>query len=504
MANSRRTFERLAVATVVAIFILMMLGGYVKAIGAGLACPDWPQCYGRWIPFGDNAPAEPTDPDSPTYAQDMADYRMYTGFGTHRVAAEWIHRYVASMTGVLMLAFLVAAWKLQPANRAVRFFATASVAILPVQVGFGGLTVLKDLQPLIVTSHLGFATLIFGAVVAATVAAYASRPSTPTTTEPAASSGASAPGADAEPEPVGAAPGYMSSRPWTARMQQAFGAWFELIKPGILFLLVLCGAAAMFLAAEGVPDMRLTGITLFGGALAASSAAAFNNYLDRDRDARMARTKKRSIPSSRVEARWALAFAFALELASFAILWRYVNLLTATLALAGIVFYVYYTVWLKPTTAQNIVIGGAAGAAPALVGWAAVTGQIGWPAVILGFIIFAWTPPHFWALALVYKADYAKGVVPMHPVVKGEASTRRQILLYAVLTVAATLAFVPLGTLGWLYLAIALVLGGWFVALSVKLLVKKDNKTAYGLFAYSIVYLALLFGAMVLDRVVLM
>ena len=496
MASRRVVFERLAVATVVTTFILMMMGGYVKAIGAGLACPDWPMCYDRLVPFGDNTPDPETEPEA---------YAMYQGFGVHRVAAEWTHRYVASITGFLMLAMLVMAWRLRPVEKPVRIFTTIAVAILPLQVVMGGLTVLRDLWPPIVTAHLGLATLIFGALVAATVAAFlsphrASAAPPGATTAAAATGGAAA--ATPEPEPVGAAPGYQTSRPWTSQLQAALGPWVELIKPGILFLLVLCGAAAMFLAAQGMPDLSLVGITLFGGALAAASAAAFNNYLDRDRDSAMARTKKRSIPSHRVQAGWALVFAFVLEALSFGILWRYANLLTALCALAGILFYVYYTIWLKPTTVQNIVIGGAAGAAPALVGWAAVTGELALPAVLLGFIIFAWTPPHFWALALVYKADYAKGVVPMYPVVKGDASTHRQILLYSVLTVVATLLFVPLGTLGLLYGAVALLLGGWFVALAVKLLVRKDNKTAYGLFAYSIVYLALLFGAMVVDRVV--
>ncbi|HEX2021124.1 MAG TPA: heme o synthase [Candidatus Thermoplasmatota archaeon] len=466
MADGRVLLQRVAVAAVVGTFVLMMLGGYVKAIHAGLACPDWPTCYGVWFPFGENAPET-------------------TSFTSHQIAAEWLHRYVASMVGVVILAFAWLSWRVKPVDKRVRFFATATVVLLPIQVGMGGWTVLGLLEPLVVTSHLGFATLIFGCLVAATAFAHAAPPPARAPAMPA-------------PEPSGAAPGPMTSRPWTGRLQQALGPWVELVKPGILLLLVLCGGAAMALA--GTPSLSLVGVTLLGGALAAGSAAAFNNYLDRDRDAQMARTRKRSIPSERVDARWALAFAFALEVASFAILWRYANLLTALCALAGILFYVFYTVWLKPTTAQNIVIGGAAGAAPALVGWAAVTGEVGLPAVLLGFIIFAWTPPHFWALALVYKSDYANGPVPMHPVVKGEASTRRQIVVYAVLTVAATLLFVPLGVLSVIYGAVALALGAWFVWLSLRLLVRKDNKTAYGLFAYSIVYLALLFGAMVADR----
>ena len=476
MAAHRVLFERLAMATLVATFFLMMLGGYVKAIHAGLACPDWPMCYGTWYPFSGNAIPE-------------------NGFTTHQVAAEWMHRLVASLVGPMILGVTVLSWRIRPADRALRFYGTAATALLPIQIGFGGLTVIQLLEPLIVVSHLGFATLIFGALVAVNVRLHALPRGAPAAPSPQGA-GAAAPAEG----PAGAAPGPMSSRPWTATLQQRLGPWFELIKPGILFLLVLCGLAAMFLA--GAPSLRLVAVTLFGGALAASSAAAFNNYLDRDRDAMLARTRKRSIPSARIPPRAALVFAFATGIASFAFLWHYTNLLTAALAIAGVLFYIYYTIWLKPSTVQNIVIGGAAGAAPALVGWAAVTGDLGVPALILGFIIFAWTPPHFWALALVYKSDYAKGAVPMYPVVKGDDATRRQILLYTVLTVAATLAFVPLKVLGPLYAVAAVLLGAWFVALAARLLVKKDNKAAYAVFGYSIVYLGLLFGAMVADRLV--
>ena len=488
MAANRRTFERLAIATLVGTFILMMLGGYVKAIGAGLACPDWPKCYGSWYPFSGGAipPAEEG------------------GYPVNLVAWEWIHRFVAALLGPFFIGLAVLAWRLKPVEPGIRFFATAGLALIPIQYLLGRATVLEFLEPLIVISHLGTAILIFSCYVVVTTLALTSPnrlgPAGAASARPAGASSAGAPAE--EPELAGSAPGPMSSRPWTARLQQALGPWVELIKPGILFLLVLCGAAAMFLATEGVPDGKLVLVTLVGGGLAASSAAAFNNYLDRDRDAMLARTRKRSIPSHRIDPRAALAFAFVLEALSFAILWRYANLLTAFLALAGILFYVFYTVWLKPSTVQNIVIGGAAGAAPALVGWAAVKGELGIPALLLGFIIFAWTPPHFWALALVYKSDYAKGAVPMYPVVKGEAATRWQIFGYTLLTVAATLLFVPLKVLGMVYAVAAVVLGAWFVFIAARLLVKKDARTAYGLFAYSIVYLALLFGAMVVDRLV--
>ena len=485
MADRRVVFQRLALATTVATFILMMLGGYVKAIGAGLSCPDWPHCYGSWFPFGAGAPTE-------------GEYgAMYAAFGTHRVAAEWVHRWVAAIVGPMILALAILSWRLRPVVPRIRFFATMAFAILPIQVGFGAWTVLAFLKPVIVTSHLGFATLIFGSLVATTVLAHGARAPPP---EPRA---APQPQHElpSEPQPAGASAGHMTSRPWTAPLQERLGPWFELVKPGILVLLVLCGAAAMFLA--GAPSWRLVTATLFGGALAAASAAAFNNFLDRDRDALLARTRKRPVPSARMTPRAALVFAFVSGAASFAYLTYAVNLLTALLAMGGIAFYVYYTIWLKPATVQNIVIGGAAGAAPALVGWAAVTGELAIPALLLGFIIFAWTPPHFWALALVYKSDYAKGAIPMYPVVKGEAATRRAIMAYTVLTVVATLLFVPMQVLGILYLVAAIVLGAWFLALAARLMVRKDNKAAYAVFGYSIIYLMLLFTAMVADRLVL-
>jgi protoheme IX farnesyltransferase len=480
----RAVLERLAVASFVATFLLIVVGAYVVTTGAGLSCPTWPGCFsdpdkgflGNWFPF--------LDPH--------ADLHGYTAA---MVASEWIHRFLAGVVTFLIAGTAYAAWRQKPIQKGLRVMSVLSLAFLASQIVLGGITVLGGNSVLTVVAHQANAMLVLSSVVAVTVLVYASPQREGVRPAPA---GASSP-AQPQEEPSGKEPGPMTSRPWTASLQKRLGPWIELIKPGILFLLVLCGAAAMFLA--GTPSAHLVTVTLLGGALAASSAAAFNNFFDRERDAQMARTKKRSIPSARIQPWWALVFAVVLEVASFALLWWQVNLLTAALALGGVVFYVYYTIWLKPTTAQNIVIGGAAGAAPALVGWAAVTGDLGIPAALLGFIIFAWTPPHFWALALVYKKDYEEAAVPMHPIVHGEDSTRRQILVYTVLTVLATLTFVPLKVLGLVYGAIALVLGAWFVYLATKLLVTKDNRTAYKLFGYSIVYLALLFGAMVVDRV---
>ena len=242
---------------------------------------------------------------------------------------------------------------------------------------------------------------------------------------------------------------------------------------------------------------------LLGGGMSAGAASAFNHVLERDADAAMARTKQRPLPSHRVGERKAFAFACVLALASFALLTLTVNLLAAALALGGLFFYVaVYTLWLKPTTPQNIVIGGAAGAFPALAGWAAVTGTVELPAVLLGALIFLWTPPHFWALALVYKDDYARGGFPMMPVVRGEEHTRKEIWWYTLALVGASVLFVwPLGVLGDLYLAAALVLGGLFAWKAWRLLRAPSAEVARGVFKYSIWYLMALIAAIAVDAV---
>lgn len=247
--------------------------------------------------------------------------------------------------------------------------------------------------------------------------------------------------------------------------------------------------------------IRLFGLTLLGGTLAASGAHVFNCYLDRDLDAAMRRTRGRAFPTGRVKAGPALAFGAALTLASFALLGLAVNWLAAALALGGNLFYVLiYSLWLKRATPQNIVIGGAAGAVPPLVGWAAVTHQVGLPALLLFAIIYFWTPAHFWALALVREEDYRSAGVPMLPVVRGREETRRQIVRYTVLLCLTTLALYGTRSMGLFYLAAAAVLGGVFLLRAWQLLRGQDTAQAWRLFKYSNMYLALLYGAMVVDR----
>jgi len=278
--------------------------------------------------------------------------------------------------------------------------------------------------------------------------------------------------------------------------------YYELTKPRIIVLLLITTLAAMVMAARGVPPLGLTLCTLVGGALAAASAGAFNCVIDRDIDRIMKRTMSRPIPQGRVTPLAATVFASTLGIGSFALLYAYVNPLAAWLSLAGNLFYVVvYTLWLKRTTTLNIVIGGAAGAVPPLVGWAAVTHQIGAPAIALFALVFLWTPPHFWALALMTETDYHKASIPMLPNVRGVARTKIEILVYSIILVAASLALTPLHIMGPWYFISAAILGAIFIIDAGKLLYGETKPLARILFSYSLLYLALMCLAMVLDRI---
>jgi protoheme IX farnesyltransferase len=279
--------------------------------------------------------------------------------------------------------------------------------------------------------------------------------------------------------------------------------YVELTKPRIIQLLLVTTAAAMVMAARGVPPLALTFWTLLGGALSAASAGVFNCVYDTDIDAKMRRTMGRPLPRGAISANQALAFAMALGIASFLILNYLVNPLAAWLSLAGNAYYVFvYTMWLKRSTTQNIVIGGAAGSIPPLVGWAAVTGTIGAPALALAVLIFLWTPPHFWALALMTETDYAKAGVPMLPNVHGVARTQRDIFIYAAVLFAFCVALTPLHVMGPLWLVAALTVGGKFLYDAFRVLLSGERAYARALFKCSLLYLALMCLAAVVDRVV--
>jgi heme o synthase len=276
--------------------------------------------------------------------------------------------------------------------------------------------------------------------------------------------------------------------------------YVTLTKPRIMTLLLLTGAAGMFVGARGLPALGTFGVTMAGLALACGGASALNHVLDRDLDRLMRRTGHRPVAEERVSPARALEFGIALSAFSFVLLASLVNVLTAVLALVGNLFYVLvYTRWLKRSTPQNIVIGGAAGAVPPLVGWAAATGNLTLPALFLFLIVFFWTPPHFWALALVIKRDYEAARVPMLPVVRGDRETARQIVWYSFVLVAVTLLPFAWHTAGLLYLAAALLLGALFLRLAWRLQRETTTVRAGALFRYSLLYLALLFVALAID-----
>jgi heme o synthase len=287
---------------------------------------------------------------------------------------------------------------------------------------------------------------------------------------------------------------------------QVIQSYYQLTKPRIIPLLLITTAGSMWIAGEGKVDPLLLLVTLTGGTLAAASAQTINCIYDRDIDYDMERTRHRPLPSGKIQPRDALIFAIALAVISFSLLTVFANLLAAMLAMSGIVFYILvYTHWLKRSSTQNIVIGGAAGAIPALVGWAAVTGTLSWVAWLLFAIVFVWTPPHFWALALMIRDDYAKVGIPMLPVVAGNEATVRQIWFYSLVLVPTTLLLVyPLHATGIVYGAIAIVLGGFFLLKAWRLLHNPDDRTrAKDLFLYSISYMMLLCLSMVIDSLAL-
>ena len=587
-------FRRLAVVTIAATFVLIAVGGLVRATDSGLGCPDWPRCFGKLVP-----PAElhawiehshrlvasvvmvlvallvvaayrtgqeravrraavaalvmvlaqaligafvvwwKLRADSVTLhlatALALVALLIYIGFraryasdrsrrhdqdrGFVRLAGagagllylqmlvgstvtghlaglayplnvllpdlgpsvariQLVHRALAMVVGALVLAIWVVARRTQRAHPTVTRLAGYAAGLVAVQIGLGLANVANRLSALTVVPHLAVGALLWATMVALVL--HADRFCGTPARDPA------------EPEPAPARAAGQSAR-----------AYFLLTKPRIIELLLVTTVPTMFIAARGVPSPWLMAATLFGGALSAASANVLNCYLDRDIDALMRRTARRPLPAHRVDPGDALRFGLVLGVAGFVWLWAAVNLLSAVLATSAILFYVFvYTLGLKRRSTQNIVIGGAAGAVPVLVGWSAVTGRVELPALVLFAIIFYWTPPHFWALSLRFKDDYAAAGVPMLPVVRGARETSTQILYYTVLLVAVTLLLYPAGRMGALYLAAAVALGGAFIWRALELRRDLDGRRAIRLFRFSNTYLALLFLAMALDAVV--
>jgi protoheme IX farnesyltransferase len=447
-----RSFSRLAVMTATVVGLLLLVGTYVRANDAQLVFTDWPLMDGRLVPTLGGA-----------------------------ATAMFLHRALAAVALLLVLWTAIRARNDDGRRTTLVRLSTAALLLFVFQIVIGAANVWTRLRPWAVIAHVALSVLIWATVVAlATVASrFGSRP------------------AEVEPDAS------QRRRDERHSLRDTVTAYYRLTKPRIVLLLLITTVPAMLLAAEGLPSPWLILATLAGGALAAGSANSINMYLDRDIDAIMRRTRQRPLPAHAIAPERALRFGFILGAIAFYFLAVSVNVLAAVLALSAIAFYVFvYTMWLKRTTAQNIVIGGAAGAVPALVGWAAVTGTIAWPAVVLFAIVFAWTPPHFWALAMRYSGDYAAAGVPMLPVVRGETETRRQILLYSLVLFATTLLLVPVGHMGPVYTTAAVLLGGSFVYRALEVWRRADDARTRRLFAFSILYLAGLFGAVGVDALV--
>jgi protoheme IX farnesyltransferase len=413
-----------------------------------------------------------------------------------------LHRGWAIVVAALVVTTAAAASR--AGGRSIVTAAYLAAALVSVQLVLGVLNIVTRLAPIVRGAHLGIATLLFGTlVVLGALSAPLPAPAAAPLPRKERRALPTIAGGSAEertrPLPWGA-PGASSSV--IRAVAGTVRDYAALMKPRIIALLLITTATTMVIAAPHRLGLGVLLITLLGGTLAAGSANAFNMYVDRDIDAVMRRTCLRPVPAGRLRPAQALGFGVLTGLLSIGVMAWGVNALSAALSTVGIAFYVgVYTLWLKRATPQNIVIGGAAGAVPPLVGWAAATGHVGLPAVVLFAIVFLWTPPHFWALALGKTDDYRAAGIPMLPVVRGAGETRRQILIYSVVLAATTLLlYYPLHTLGGVYLAAAGVLNGLFVALAVAVALGRTPWAPAALFGYSIVYLALLFCAMVVDR----
>ncbi|HTD77187.1 MAG TPA: heme o synthase, partial [Chloroflexota bacterium] len=440
----------LARAAAAGTFLLILSGSLVVGSGASGSCGAWPLCGGGFSLAFDGYPA-----------------------------IQLLHRGLAAAIGVLIIVSLFALLNRYRVERAVRATVALTLAALAFQVAVGAAVVTLHLPAALRGLHLALASAVWAGTVV--LAVLADR--LPVT-------GARADVTDHARQP-----------PRPAR--EVVLDYLSLAKPRIIPLLLITALGGMMMAERGWPSTGLVVLTLLGGALAAAGAGAINCWIDRDLDGAMLRTRRRPLPDGRIAPRHALLFGMALGVAAFVLLAFWVNVLAATLAISGLLFYVFvYTLWLKRWTVQNIVIGGAAGAVPPVVGWAAVTHRIDLTAIYLFAVIFLWTPPHFWALALRLKGDYARAQVPMLPVVRGEAVARRQILLYTLALVAVTIAVVVTGALGLFYLAGAAVLGAVFIALAVVNLRNRRQRWSRLLFDYSIAYLGLLFAVMVADRMI--
>jgi len=461
-------FTLLATFGAAVTFALLLFGSNVTATDSALVFPDWPLMGGTLVP--------------PL---------------TDLTTAHVLHRWVAGVVALIVIAIAVVAWRTQRDRPTLVRLAVGAAILFAIQIAIGGAQVLTRLEAWTQTLHLALGAVIWAMLAGLAVTSwYAARVATG---EPAGDEPDVAPGA--------------RTRGDTVR------AYIALTKPRIIELLLVTTVPAMVLATRDLPgatggvDWADWGLlvfwTMLGGTLAAGSANAINCYLDRDIDLLMTRTRRRPLPAHQVEPERAVIFGLVLGVISIAVMAWFVNLVAAFLTLLAIAFYVViYTMLLKRSTPQNIVIGGAAGALPPVIGWAAVTGNVGLPAILLFALVFYWTPPHFWALSLRIRKDYAAAGVPMLPVVKGIAETTRQIGLYTVLMVAISLVLWAVARMGAIYLVASLTLGAIFLWQAYGLWRRGASEEAstagaIRLYRYSISYLSLLFAAVALDALVL-
>jgi protoheme IX farnesyltransferase len=495
--GASQRFTLMAAFGAIVAYALLLFGSHVTATSSTLVFPDWPLMGGTLLP-------EITDVTS----------------------AQVLHRYVAAIVGVIVLVIAVVAVRTQRSQPGLVRLAVWTAVLFGVQIVVGGLQILTGPAVWAQVIHLSIATVIWAMLVGLAILSYYMARST--VRIGAGPGGTGGPGVSTGPDRITTDPdraaeptAALAAAPTRHSRGDSIRAYIALTKPRIIELLLVTTVPAMVLATRYVPGAGSTGHTdwaawgvlvfwtMVGGSLAAGSANSINCYLDRDIDILMVRTRRRPLPAHQVEPERAVVFGIVLGVISFAVMAWFVNLLAAFLTLLAIAFYVVvYTIMLKRATPQNIVIGGAAGALPPLIGWVAVTGSIGIPALLLFAIVFYWTPPHFWALSLRIRKDYAAAGVPMLPVVKGIPETTRQIALYTVLLVAVSLVLWAVAPMGAIYLVAALGLGAMFLWQAYSLWRRGSSEAdstvgAIKLYKYSISYLSLLFAAVALDALVL-
>jgi len=437
-------FNRQSVVFVVLAFSAMISGVFLAESGLGFSCETWPICDSVWPPVG-------------------------------ILWIPLIHRIVVGLVGIFLLRFTLVAWRNQRTEKLILTLVTSQLILYFAQAFVGALLTIRGNLDGIGVLHSISATMI---VVVGGLLVVAS-------------------GLQSDQKVS-----WQFEKRNAADRRQRFMDFLALNKPIVVLLLLATTLGGMVMGSKGFPSAKIVLVTMIAGGLAAGGSGAVNQFLDKDLDEKMTRTAKRPIPAGRLTPAEGLAYGIGALLVSFYLMAGYVNMISALLTLAGMIYYVFlYSILLKKRTAQNIVIGGGAGAIPPLVGWAAGTGSINLTAGFLFLIIFLWTPPHFWALALTRKNEYAEAGVPMMPVARGDAETERQILIYTILLVGVTLVMWGLNLAGWLFLGAAVLLGGYLLWLAWEVYRNGRNKVYYQMYRHSNYYLLLLFIAMAIDSV---